>query len=330
LISATPFTMLIDLHRHLEGSHSPEALAQIAEQFDVPAFREGHRVLSSEEISDRLIVAPGSAWNTFYETMMWVRQAYVSLDAIEELTYQAFVDAAKEADAFEMRFSLASITNDYIANTGQEEADYVQVASQVLEAVIRGRERAGDDNGLRFGLTRFHKSLPHVEKIYHLGKEYHQHLCGLDVMAKEDSGDLSELVPMIEDLREYLPDLTIHAGELLGPEAIYQALTLKPNGLGHGIRAVEDESLLHLLAEAGLTLEICQTSNEMLVKNTLDSYREPPLVTLMRYNIRVGLGTDDPFLFGTTLPKEYEKAGELGLPLETIQCQAQERFAQYL
>ena len=55
---------------------------------------------------------------------------------------------------------------------------------------------------------------------------------------------------------------TVHAGEALGPESVWQALdALRVERIGHGVRAIEDPRLVSHLAERKIPLEICPTSN---------------------------------------------------------------------
>ena len=56
-----------------------------------------------------------------------------------------------------------------------------------------------------------------------------------------------------------------HAGEAAGPESVHAAVeVLRAERIGHGIRALRDRGLrVELLAERGIPLEICPTSNEL-------------------------------------------------------------------
>jgi hypothetical protein len=59
--------------------------------------------------------------------------------------------------------------------------------------------------------------------------------------------------------------LTAHAGEWGGPESVRDALRdLRPERIGHGVRAIEDLALVDRLAEDGIVLEVCPGSNVAL------------------------------------------------------------------
>ena len=55
---------------------------------------------------------------------------------------------------------------------------------------------------------------------------------------------------------------TVHAGEHAGAESVREALTLPGiSRISHGVRAVEDPALVAEIAERGIVLEVCPTSN---------------------------------------------------------------------
>ena len=49
--------------------------------------------------------------------------------------------------------------------------------------------------------------------------------------------------------------------ETTGPERGWDALTLSPQRLGHGIRAIEDPSLVQEIRTRGIAMEVCPLSN---------------------------------------------------------------------
>jgi aminodeoxyfutalosine deaminase len=109
-----------------------------------------------------------------------------------------------------------------------------------------------------------------------------------------------------------------HAGETAGAEHVRQAvLELGARRIQHGVRAVEDEATVRLLAERGICCDVALTSNTLLtVYRDLSGH---PLPRLLAAGVPVTLSTDDPPFFGTDLAREYQRAhAELGLGLETL------------
>jgi len=99
-----------------------------------------------------------------------------------------------------------------------------------------------------------------------------------------------------------------HAGEN-GPasnirEAIEEA---QLNRIVHAVRSVEDPSILELLAEREIDVDVCITSNLALVPEIT----RHPLKTMMDAGVRCALGTDDPGIIYTDLGNEWQRATEL-------------------
>jgi aminodeoxyfutalosine deaminase len=101
-----------------------------------------------------------------------------------------------------------------------------------------------------------------------------------------------------------------HAGETTGPTTIWHALhRLGAERIGHGVSAVQDQELLAYLAETGVPLEVCLTSN--LRTRAVPTLAEHPLPSMVQAGLVVTINSDDPPMFGTTLCKEYALAADL-------------------
>ena len=100
-----------------------------------------------------------------------------------------------------------------------------------------------------------------------------------------------------------------HAGETEGPESVRQAVdALHAERIGHGVRAIEDPALVERIAERGIMLEVCPTSNVLLgVVETIEAHALPALRSA---GVRVCLNTDDPGWFATDLVTELALASE--------------------
>jgi adenosine deaminase len=80
--------------------------------------------------------------------------------------------------------------------------------------------------------------------------------------------------------------------------------TLRPERIGHGVRAIEDPSLVDRLAEQGTVLEVCPGSNVAL---GLYPWRRHPIAELDRRGVKVTVSTDDPPFFHTTMAREFDQ-----------------------
>lgn len=101
-----------------------------------------------------------------------------------------------------------------------------------------------------------------------------------------------------------------HAGETTGPQTVWDALRLLgAERIGHGTSAVQDPDLLAYLAEEGIALEVCPTSN--IATKAVARLEEHPLREFVAAGVPVTINSDDPPMFGTTLNHEYEIAADL-------------------
>jgi len=95
-----------------------------------------------------------------------------------------------------------------------------------------------------------------------------------------------------------------HAGESSGPSGVREAIELLgAERIDHGIRSVEDETVVKLLVETGTPLDVCPTSNVVL--GVAESLASHPVAALASRGVRCSLNTDDPLIYGIDLAHEY-------------------------
>lgn len=101
-----------------------------------------------------------------------------------------------------------------------------------------------------------------------------------------------------------------HAGETTGPQTVWDALReLGAERIGHGTSAAQDPRLLAHLAEHGIALEVCPTSN--VATRAVRVIDEHPIREMVAAGVTVAIGSDDPPMFGTDLNTEYAVAARL-------------------
>jgi adenosine deaminase/aminodeoxyfutalosine deaminase len=97
--------------------------------------------------------------------------------------------------------------------------------------------------------------------------------------------------------------LTNHAGETTGPEAIWEALSIGSERVGHVLSAIQDPSLVEELKTRGIALELNPTSN--VRTGVCASFREHPLRRYFDSGLMVTINSDDPAFFGSDVANEY-------------------------
>jgi aminodeoxyfutalosine deaminase len=101
-----------------------------------------------------------------------------------------------------------------------------------------------------------------------------------------------------------------HAGETTGPQTVWDALNLLgAERIGHGTSAAQDPKLLAHLAERGIPLEVCPSSN--IATRAVSTLEEHPIRAFRDAGVTITVNSDDPPMFGTDLNREYEIAADL-------------------
>ena len=284
---------LIDLHRHLEGSIRPETSLELATRLGADLLPAQWRTaLVAAEREEGLLPYLAKIENA----TALVR----TLDDWRRVAAEAVHDAAVDGlAAVELRFS-----PQFIAGmTGLDADDVIDAVSDAA---------AGTGLPIEVGLIGIvvrdegpDSAVAQVRRLLrHQGA-----LVGVDLAGDEAGYPAPLFAPAFRLAREVGLALTIHAGEAAGPQSVWDALTLNPQRIGHGVRSAEDPRLLAHLAEASLTLEVAITSN--VQTGAAKSRVQHQLATLVKAGVRVALCTDNPAVSATRLTREYELARDL-------------------
>ena len=291
------------------------------------------------------MAGPSDDATLFYRCIVKARAAYVSVPAIGALARAAFREAAADTDGFEMRLSLFSMARtliehqkiDWRALPPVEFAE--RYARPILLEVIAARDELAAATGtpmlLRLGLSRTFESEPHYRALAAMVAEHARDLVGLDVLGIVVGPDTEPLPPglvaILGELRRHLPDLTIHAGELAGHASVDRTLALDPRGIGHGVHALESPATLERLVRDGITLEVCPTSNRLLIPTALAALERAhgghtPLRALQAADVHCVLGSDDPTPMGTSFRGELDVARAAGVDLARLEADMLRRW----
>lgn len=197
-------------------------------------------------------------------------------------------------------------------------APFVGGITPVLEIVLDEARAASAATGTGVGIVVAASRIRHpldARSLARLAARYAGsgpgHVVGFGLSNDERRGVTADFAPAFAIARRAGLALVPHGGELLGPTAVQQTLgLLRPDRLGHGVRAVEDPRVLDEIAASGVVLEVCPGSN--LAMGVFDEPAQVPLHALAERGIPVALAADDPLLFGSRLVAQYELARRLG------------------
>lgn len=180
----------------------------------------------------------------------------------------------------------------------------------MLEAMDAGFRAAEQDGlppvGLCISLLRTQSAHAAVELVDSLVALRHPRVVALSVDGNEATAGRTgpRFAEAFRRAGEAGLRRTVHAGESSGPEGVWDAVELLgADRIDHGVRAIEDASLVRMLVDRQIPLGICPTSN--LVLGVYPSIQEHPLERLRAAGVRVSVNTDDPALLGASLVGEY-------------------------
>jgi adenosine deaminase len=217
------------------------------------------------------------------------------------------------------------VTYEYLASCAAEGAIYVELIASPDHAEAAGLSDAEHYGGIAQGIddaraghgieARILASavrnfgVDRAEAIARrLGEDRHPYVVGFNV-AGDEAGYPPELFARTYEIAVAAGlGCTIHAGEHAGAASVRGALALPVSRISHGVRATEDPALVEAIAERGIVLEVCPTSN--VATGVYPGYDDHPFGALRDAGVRVTLASDDPPYFGATIGGEYAVARE--------------------
>ena len=144
---------------------------------------------------------------------------------------------------------------------------------------------------------------------------------GMDLAGAEGIVPLRNFHPIFDLARELALPFTCHAGDSQGPDTVRDALDFGAKRIGHGHHIFDDPVLWPRAIEAGVTLEICPTSN--IQCKTQPSYALHPAKKLLDAGLRVCISTDNMTLAAVTLEDEYRHCiADMGFTPDDLQTMA--------
>lgn len=283
-----------ELHVHHVGSASPRIVAELA------ARHPGVVPTDPAELVDYFTFTD---FGHFIEVYLSVVDLIRSAEDVRMLTYEVAADLAAQ----QVRYAELTVTPDSSMIRGIPGEAFV-------EAIEDARVAAERDHGIRlqwiFDIPG-ERGLDAAASTLALALERGpSSLIGFGLGGPEVGVPRPQFKPYFDEARAAGLHSLPHAGEVTGPETIWDALNeLKAERIGHGTSCVRDERLLDHLAEHRIPLEVCPTSN--YATGAVAGTDVHPLVRMVERGLVVTINSDDPPMFGTTLNTEYGIAADL-------------------
>lgn len=280
----------VELHLHLEGAAPP-------------AFIRGLAAEKKEDISGIFAPDGGYSYTDFWHFLK-VYEAATSVLRSPDDFGRLTLAVLEESAASGVVYTEAFLSPDFCG--GRDLGAWREYLHAIREAAAEAEREMGITlRGIVTPIRHFGPEKARETAIC-AAETAGDFITGFGIGGDEKSGKPADFIWAFDCAREAGLRITAHAGEWQGPEGIRDTLAaLRPERLGHGVRAIEDLALVDELAERGTVLEVCPGSNVAL--GLYRDFRAHPINELDRRGVKVTINTDDPPFFHTTMAREYRE-----------------------
>jgi adenosine deaminase len=282
---------LAELHVHLEATATPDLVRRLG-------ARNGVAVPPGTLDGDAYV------WRDFLDFLATFDRAVTVIRTAQDyrdVTFEYLQACAAEGAIYVE----VTISPDHADQAGMS---YAEMVAGVAQGIDDARAASGIESRMLVTAVRNFGTERAEWVARTAGASPHPYVTGFGLAGDEAGFPPGPFARAFELAHDAGLGLACHAGEWAGPESVRAALALPVpvTRLGHGVRAVEDPALVRELAERGIVLEVCPTSNVVL--DVYPDYAAHPFPVLRDAGVRVTLGSDDPPYWRATIGGEYEIA----------------------
>lgn len=296
-----------EIHCHLEGAIRTQTIIDIAREYNLslPSF------VASELDTHVKVYDQLQSLEAVLEAFGIFQNSITSPAVFERIAWELFEDSAKQnIRLFEVRFS-----PDWAFHGHNVDWD------ACLEGLLRAKARAEKEFDMAIGIIAITSRGMGAEscvKTVDWAIRHRQHIQAVDLADGEMLYPMQDFVKPILKAKDAGLKVTVHTGEDTPASYVRETIrAFQPDRIGHGIHSIEDMSVVDLLRERGITLEVNPWSNYLT--NSVKTIEEHPLKKLFDLGVRVTINSDDPEVLETNVNNEYRIAHEvLGMSLEDI------------
>ncbi len=286
-----------ELHRHLDCSMRFKTMLTIAQ--------EAQMIFPATEKEQRdffLVTSPMDNLGIALSKFQKAQKLLFSEQILEDLAFATIQEASLEnTKLLELRYSPTFIQD------GHSHLSW----DQIHQAFLRGIEKAQKAYTIAVGLiVIIQRTLPRevAESLIDFVINHKNTVIGIDLADNEDGFQAKPFEKIFQKAKSAGLSITVHAGEIPTQQSILNIEDsirfLGANRIGHGIQAIHSPSVLKLLRDENIPLEVCPTSNYLT--QVVPKLTGHPLRSLFNEGILLTINTDDPGLFDYTLSDELK------------------------
>jgi len=280
----------VELHVHLEGSVQPKTLLKLAKRHNV--------ALPANDLEGLRKWYTFRDFSHFLNIYMTISGCLRTPEDIELITREFLIGQANQ----NIVYSEVTFTphNQFVTNgLGFHEQ---------IDAVNRARVWAEKELNIRMGIIMDiprHISPAEGDLITNWAIErYGDGIIAFGLGGPEIGNPPEKFRSAFDRVRKAGIPCILHAGEMDGSSSIWNAIHVADSfRIGHGVRAVEGDTLMNYLRDKQIPLEVCPTCNICL--KVFPSMAEHSLPQLIEHGLFITINSDDPPMFNTTLTNEF-------------------------
>lgn len=278
----------IELHVHIEGTLEPELMFELAS-------RNG-------------VQLP-------YKTVQEIHNAYqfTNLQSFLDIYYQGARVLQHEQDFYDLMFA-------YLKKASEQNVRHAEIffdpqihthRGVPFEVVINGLVRAKEDAHRKWGISAGlilcflrHLSPEDALKTLDQARPFKDMILGVGLDSSEVGHPPSLFKEVFLRAKEEGYLLVAHAGEEGPPEYVWEAINLLGvKRIDHGVRSLEDPTLIDYLVQSKIPLTVCPLSNIKLC--VFDDMSNHNIKQLLDMGVKVTINSDDPAYFGGYMNKNF-------------------------
>lgn len=281
-----------ELHLHMEGTIQPSTLVELSARHDARPITLGEAE-ALYQFTD---------FTGFIEAFRAVTRQLVGADDYELAAWRMMQRLAEQG----VVHAEVYISVGVIYMWRNHDATCFE---PIFEGLERARIRAERELGLSvywiFDAVR-HFTVPEAERVFRKAAELrgcYPSIIGIGLGGDERRAGSEAFHALYTEAAGAGLRLTNHAGETTGPEAIWAALAIGSERIGHALSAIQDPALIQELKLRSTPMEMNPTSN--VRTGVCPSFAVHPLRQCFDLGLMVTLNSDDPAFFGSDIQNEY-------------------------
>mmetsp|Transcript_16894 Transcript_16894/g.16759 ORF Transcript_16894/g.16759 Transcript_16894/m.16759 type:complete len:206 (+) Transcript_16894:86-703(+) len=146
------------------------------------------------------------------------------------------------------------------------------------------------------------KTIDSAKKVFEFHTEKPEFVLGFDIVGEEDKynpdEEVYESIYQLKHENNSDCPMFFHSGEVVSKNApsLYDVILLETQRIGHGIDLIKYPSLIEIVKNKKITIEVCPISN--MVLGYVRDLRTHPALAYLYNGIQISISSDVPGLFG--------------------------------